>query len=148
MILCCGLMWVRNSEGVMSTRLWTLGFHRRSRISWLEAIMGFSSGTLLHKSWLDLMLYCTKTISPNSWLCKLRASKLRPNRRQCSCLQSFWPRSLKHKMFLPAQKLWSWVRIPFKTWISVCFSLVFVSSYVGSGLSSGWLIPRLRSVAY
>jgi hypothetical protein len=48
-----------------------------------------------------------------------------------------WPRCLRHEMSSPAPTLGSWVRIPLKAWMSVCFPSVFVLSCVGSGLAIG-----------
>jgi hypothetical protein len=41
-------------------------------------------------------------------------------------------------MSLPAQTLGSWVRIPFEAVRSDCVHSVFVLSYIGSGLATGW----------
>jgi hypothetical protein len=51
-------------------------------------------------------------------------------------IASKWPRGVRHEMSSPAQKLVSFLRIPLKTWVSVCVNFVFVSSCVGSGLAS------------
>jgi hypothetical protein len=44
-----------------------------------------------------------------------------------------WPRSPRHEMSSPAETLGSWVRILLEVWMSV-----FVLSFVGSGLATGW----------
>jgi hypothetical protein len=49
-----------------------------------------------------------------------------------------------HEISSPARTLGSWVPIPFKAWMSVRISSVFVLSCVGSGVATG-LIPRPRS---
>jgi hypothetical protein len=38
-----------------------------------------------------------------------------------------WPRGLRHEMSSPARTLGSWIRIPLKAWMFVCFYSVFVS---------------------
>jgi hypothetical protein len=43
-----------------------------------------------------------------------------------SCCRSQWLRSLRHEPSSPARTLGSWVRIPLKAWISVCFYSVFM----------------------
>jgi hypothetical protein len=48
-----------------------------------------------------------------------------------------WPRGLRHEPSSPARILGSWVRTPFKEWMSVCVYSVFVLSCVGSGLAIG-----------
>jgi hypothetical protein len=47
------------------------------------------------------------------------------------------PPGLRHEMFLPVQKLGSWVRIPLEARIFVCVYSAFVLSYVGSNLVTG-----------
>jgi hypothetical protein len=39
--------------------------------------------------------------------------------------RSQWPRGLRHKLSSLARTLASWVRIPLKTWMSVCVYSVF-----------------------
>jgi hypothetical protein len=57
----------------------------------------------------------------------------------CDC-RSEWPRGLRHELSSLARTLGSWVRIPPKVLMSVCFCsvFVFVLSCVGSGLATGW----------
>jgi hypothetical protein len=40
--------------------------------------------------------------------------------------RSQWPRGLRHEPSSPARTLGSWIRIPLKAWMSVCFYSVFV----------------------
>jgi hypothetical protein len=40
--------------------------------------------------------------------------------------RSQWPRGLRHELCSLARSLGSWVRIPLKAWMSVCFYSVFV----------------------
>jgi hypothetical protein len=40
--------------------------------------------------------------------------------------RSQWPRGLRHEPSTPARTLGSWVRIPLKAWMSVCFYSVFM----------------------
>jgi hypothetical protein len=44
---------------------------------------------------------------------------------------------LRHELSSLARALGSWVRIPLKAWMSVCFYSVFVLSFEGSGLATG-----------
>jgi hypothetical protein len=59
-----------------------------------------------------------------------------------SCIKkvsrSQWPLGLTHELTSPIRTLGSWVRIPFKTWMSVYVHSVFVMSFVDSGLATGW----------
>jgi hypothetical protein len=47
-----------------------------------------------------------------------------------SSCRSQWPRGLRHELSSLARMLGSWVRIPFKAWMSVGFYSVFVLSCV------------------
>jgi hypothetical protein len=51
--------------------------------------------------------------------------------------RSRWPRGLSHVLSSLARTLGSWLRIPLKSWMSVCVYSVFVLSCVGSGLVKG-----------
>jgi hypothetical protein len=58
--------------------------------------------------------------------------------------RSQWPSSLRYELSSLAPTLGSWVQIPFKAFMFVCVSSVFVLSCVGSRLATG-LITRQRS---
>jgi hypothetical protein len=49
-----------------------------------------------------------------------------------------WPRGLRHELFLTAQTLGSWIRIPLETWMFVHVYSVFVFPCVSSRLATGW----------
>jgi hypothetical protein len=55
---------------------------------------------------------------------------------KCNEFRSQWPRGLRHGMSSPARTLGSWVRIPVWTWMFAF--ILFVLSYVSSGLATGW----------
>jgi hypothetical protein len=55
-----------------------------------------------------------------------------------SIRRSQWPRRLRHELSSLARKLGSWFRIPLNALTFVCVCSVFVLSYAGSGLVTGW----------
>jgi hypothetical protein len=59
--------------------------------------------------------------------------------------RSQWSRGLKHEMSSPSRTQRLWVRIPFKAWMSICIYFVFMLSFLGSDLATGF-IPRPRSL--
>jgi hypothetical protein len=52
--------------------------------------------------------------------------------------RSRWPPGLRHELFSAARTLGSWIRIPLKTWMSVCVYSLLVFLCIGIGLATGW----------
>jgi hypothetical protein len=52
-----------------------------------------------------------------------------------SISRSQWPRCLKYELSSLARTLGTWIRIPLKTWMSVCVCVVLC---VGRSLATGW----------
>jgi hypothetical protein len=52
--------------------------------------------------------------------------------------RSRWRRGLRHELSSLTRTLGSWVRIPFKAWMSVSVYSVFVLFCVDSGLATSW----------
>jgi hypothetical protein len=148
-----GLFWLRigTSGGLLWTRWWAFGFHKilgsslvaellvasQEGISWLELVMIWCNlgcfsliiqsnlfknctcnlGSLQDGAFLEAKLW--NYLQHDSYL-KLRVVLNYGIGR----LQ--WPNGQRHELSSLARTLGSWVRIPLKIWISVCFYSVFV----------------------
>jgi hypothetical protein len=78
-----------------------------------------------------------------SWfLQKTNKKSDRSSRSICEWCRSEWPHGLRHELSSPARTMGSWVRIPLRTWMSVCVYSVCVVLCVGSGLATGWSLVQ------
>jgi hypothetical protein len=73
---------------------------------------------------LGAMIYIPSFIKVGSGIQKFYKGDIQTSRHTDS--RSHWPRDLRHELFSLPRMLGSWVRIPFKAWISVCVHSVFV----------------------
>jgi hypothetical protein len=86
--------------------------------------------------WNPATLLCRLTINIIFLLQLLRSGiNIYVNNNYTELSRSQWPRGLRHEMSSRARTLGSWVRIPFKVWLSLCISLCLC---VGSGLATSW----------
>jgi hypothetical protein len=90
-----------------------------------------------------LMANCTKLFNTHARFCLIHTKCLwSRNPKYKGALKTFVPitvaRRLKHETPLPAPTLESWARIPLKTLMFVCTYSVFVLSFAGNRVASGW----------
>jgi hypothetical protein len=71
-----------------------------------------------------IILLLFQWIKAQPFIAVLNSSRYEPERR------SQWPRGVRHELSSLARMLGSWVRIPLKAWMSVCFYSVFVLFFV------------------
>jgi hypothetical protein len=95
----------------------------------LPPVPASSLASLMHlKRWESIFIRSDRNLV---YFIRFKLGKSKTGRSQ-------WPRSLRHEISLPTQTLGSWFRIPFEAWMSVCIYSVFVLTYAGSVLASGW----------